>query len=123
MRIGTMDFAAPLVLLLLLVLPLWWFIRSRRSPSAIVFSRVGALTVGPRAGRMVTRMLFVLRNVLIIALIIALARPRSGLSSQNVMNEGIDIVMTIDVSSSMLAQDFLPYNRLEVAKSTVKQFV
>jgi Ca-activated chloride channel family protein len=65
----------------------------------------------------------VLRNVLLLGLIVAAARPRTGLRAYSLTTEGIDIVMTIDVSSSMLAQDFLPLNRLEVAKQTVTQFV
>jgi Ca-activated chloride channel family protein len=123
MRITSVDFAAPAMLLLAALLPLWWVLRSRRRPDAIVFSRTAMLATGPRTGRFVARLLFILRNLVLLALIVALARPRSGLRSHNVSSEGIDIAMTIDVSSSMLAQDFLPLNRLEVAKETVKQFV
>lgn len=120
---GSVDFASPAFLLLLLFLPAWWVLRARRQPGAVVFSRTAALATGPRAGRLISRTLFVLRNLLIVALVVALARPRSGVRSHNVTSEGIDIAITIDVSSSMLAQDFLPLNRLEVAKETVKQFV
>ena len=123
MRIGSVDFAAPVMLLFALLLPLWWIMRARRKPGAVVFSRTATLATGPRTGRLVARTLFVLRNLLILALIVALARPRSGVRSHNVSTEGIDIAITLDVSSSMLAQDFLPLNRLEVAKQTVKQFV
>ena len=54
--------------------------------------------------------------------IIALARPQTYLEQQNILSEGIDIVLTIDVSGSMMAADFSP-NRLEAAKEKAKQFV
>jgi Ca-activated chloride channel family protein len=57
------------------------------------------------------------------ALIVALAGPRTGTSVVDFDAEGIAIVITMDISSSMLAEDFAPENRLEVARSTVKQFV
>jgi Ca-activated chloride channel family protein len=88
-----------------------------------VFSRVSALTKGPRAGRGVTRALFLLRNLVLLGLVVALARPRSGARAEDVSSEGINIVIAFDISSSMLAQDFQPQNRLEVARDKVKQFV
>jgi Ca-activated chloride channel homolog len=121
--LGTLEFATPWVLLLLLVLPIWWLWRRRRRPAAIVFSRAGALAKGPRAGRGTARMLFLLRNLLLAAVIIALARPRSRARTENVTSEGINIMIAFDISSSMLAQDFQPQNRLEVAKDKVKQFI
>ena len=122
-QLGALGFATPWVLLLLLLLPAWWLWRRRRRPPAIVFSRVAALAKGPKAGRGVARTLFTLRNLALVALILALARPRSGARAENVTSDGINIVLAIDISSSMLAQDFQPNNRLEVAKEKVKQFV
>jgi Ca-activated chloride channel family protein len=110
-------------LLLLLVLPLWWVWRRRRSEDAIVFSRTGVLARGPRAGQGIARAIFVLRNIVIASVIIALARPRSGAHVENISTSGINIVLSLDLSSSMLAQDFQPNNRLEVAKARAKQFV
>jgi Ca-activated chloride channel family protein len=55
-------------------------------------------------------------------LIMALARPQSSNSWQNVTTEGIDIVIALDISSSMLAMDFQP-NRLEAAKDVATQFI
>jgi Ca-activated chloride channel family protein len=114
---------SPWALLLLLVLPAWWIARRARRPSAIVFSRTDALAKLPRAGRGVAVALFVLRNLLIAGLIIALARPRTGSRAEPVTTEGINIVLVIDLSSSMLSEDFQPQNRLEVAKDKVKQFI
>ena len=120
---GSVQFASSWVLGLLLVLPVWWIIRRRRRPSAIVFSRVAVLASGPRAGRRTTLMLFVLRNLLLASTIVALSRPRAGAHAEDVTSEGINIVLAIDLSSSMLAQDFQPQNRLEVAKDVVKRFI
>ncbi len=119
-RIG---FASPWVLLLLLLLPLWWLWRRRRRPSAIVFSRVGALASAPRSGRWISRALFLLRNGALAVVIIAAARPRSAGRNEEVRSEGINIVIAFDISTSMLAQDFPPQNRLEAARERVSQFV
>ena len=121
--IGAIQFAQPWMLLLLLALPLWWWWRARHRPPAIVFSRVRVLAEGPRAGRATARAIFLLRNLLLAAVIVALARPRSGASAETVTSEGINVVLAVDLSSSMLAQDFQPQNRLEVAKDKLRQFV
>lgn len=117
------QFATPWALLLLLTLPVWWFVRARRRPPAITFSRTATLARGPQSGARVARILFVLQNVALAALITALARPRSRGHAENVTSQGINIVLVIDLSSSMLAEDFQPQNRLEVAKETVKRFI
>ena len=119
----SIQFASPWVLALLIVLPVWWIVRRRRRPPAIVFSRVGVLAAGPRAGSATTLLLFLLRNLLLASTIVALSRPRSGAHAEDVTSEGINIVLAIDLSSSMLAQDFQPQNRLEVAKDVVKRFI
>ncbi|MEX2153592.1 MAG: VWA domain-containing protein [Gemmatimonadaceae bacterium] len=121
--LGLIQFASAWALPLLLVLPMWWLWRRRRQRPAIVFSRVVALAKGPRAGRGITRTLFLLRNLVLLSGVIALARPRSGARAEDVTSEGINIVIAFDISSSMLAQDFQPQNRLEVARQKVKEFV
>ncbi len=118
-----LSFANPWVLLLLLVLPVWWVWRGRRKPAAIVFSRVGALSKAPRSGRWVSHAIFILRNLVIAATIVALARPRSAGQNEEIRSEGINIVIAFDISTSMLAQDFPPQNRLEAARERVSQFV
>jgi len=69
------------------------------------------------------RELFNPRAGLLASMIVALSRPRSGAHAEDVTSEGINIVLAIDLSSSMLAQDFQPQNRLEVAKDVVKRFI
>jgi len=123
MNIPHLEFGAPWVLLLLLFLPFWWAWRRRRRPAAIVFSRVSVLAAGPRAGRAIARSLVVARNLVLIGLIVALARPRSAGRAEQSTTEGINIVIAFDISSSMLAEDFQPQNRLEVAREKVKQFI
>ena len=117
------EFQSPQALLLLLILPVWWIWRRRRAEDAIVFSRTGVLALGPRAGQGVARTIFALRNLAIAAVIVAAARPRSGAHVESRTSSGINIVLSLDLSSSMLAQDFQPNNRLEVAKARAKQFV
>jgi Ca-activated chloride channel family protein len=117
------GFASPWWLLLLLLLPAWWLWRRRRRPSAIVFSRVGALVNAPGNARWIARALFVLRNGVLILLVVAAARPRSAGRNEEIRSEGINIVIAFDISTSMLAQDFPPQNRLEAARDRVSQFV
>ena len=123
MELPALDFASPWVLLLLLFIPCWWLWRRRRRPPAIVFSRADVLARGRRGGGLTRRALTTLRVLLIAGLIVALARPRSGAHTENVNSQGINIVIAIDLSSSMLSEDFQPQNRLEVAKDKVKQFI
>jgi Ca-activated chloride channel homolog len=117
------QFVTPLALVLLLVLPVWWWWRRRRVRAAIMFSRVGTLAALAGRSFQISRLLTGLRNILVVAAIVALARPRAGARAENVTSEGINIVIAIDLSSSMLSQDFQPSNRLEVAKETVKRFI
>jgi Ca-activated chloride channel family protein len=121
--LGSIQFASPWWLLLLLLLPVWWIVARRRAPAAIVFSRVAVLARGPRAGRGLARFLAVLRNLALASGIVALARPRAGAHAVTSTSEGINIVIAFDISSSMLAQDFQPQNRLEVARERIKSFV
>jgi len=123
MSLPHLEFGSPWVLALLLLLPAWWIWRRRRRPPAIVFSRVGVLASGPRAGRAIARALYAARNLALIGLVIALARPRSAGRAEQSTTEGINIIIAFDISSSMLAEDFQPQNRLEVAREKVKQFI
>jgi Ca-activated chloride channel family protein len=120
---GLFEFYTPEALWLLLLLPAWWLWRSLRRRDAIVFSRTAVLATGPRIGGWIPTAIFLLRNIALASFVVALARPRSGAHSETQTSEGINIVMAIDLSSSMLALDFRPANRIEVAKDKVKQFI
>jgi Ca-activated chloride channel family protein len=120
---GLFEFYTPEALWLLLLLPAWWIWRRLRRKDAIVFSRTSVLATGPRAGSWIPRAIFLLRNLALASFIVALARPRSGAHTETQTSDGINIVIAIDLSSSMLALDFRPYNRIQVAKDKVKQFI
>jgi Ca-activated chloride channel family protein len=120
---GLFEFYTPEALWLLLLLPAWWLWRRRRRKDAIVFSRTTVLAAGPATGSWIPKAIFLLRNIALAFLVVALARPRSGAHVETQTSEGINIVIAIDLSSSMLALDFRPNNRIQVAKDKVKQFI
>jgi Ca-activated chloride channel homolog len=64
-----------------------------------------------------------LRVLGVCLLILALARPQSQTASEEILSEGIDIILTLDVSGSMRALDFKPKNRLDIAKEVVSEFI
>lgn len=122
-RLASLDFGAPWWLLLLALPAVWLWWRRRRHPAAILFARVDVLARVPSAGRWAARMVVGARVLALAGGIVALARPRTGARMEQVTGDGISIVLAIDLSSSMLAEDFQPQNRLEVAKERVKQFI
>ena len=120
-----LEFGQPAALLLLLLVPIWsWYKRRRRTlRPAIPFSRFSALQKVPRVGKGAARYAPWLRTLAVCGLIVAVAQPRTGARTENVSREGIDIALAVDISSSMLAEDFQPHNRIEVAREEVKRFV
>jgi Ca-activated chloride channel family protein len=110
------------LLLLLLALVLWWWLRQRRNVPAARYSDV---TLPAEAGRRRWWVMLppALRGMALVALALAAAGPRLGGDTVEVRKEGIAIVITIDISSSMLAEDFAPSNRLEVAKRQAVGFI
>lgn len=122
-----MVFANPNYLyLLLLLIPLvaWYIYKLRKSQASLQVSSAEAFEApGASSWRVYLRHVpFVLRMVAIAVLIVVLARPQSTNSWQNSTTEGIDIVMAIDISTSMLAEDLKP-NRLEAAKDVAASFI
>ncbi|HEX2094627.1 MAG TPA: VWA domain-containing protein [Longimicrobiaceae bacterium] len=118
------EFVHPWALLLLLLVPayLLWLLRTR--PPALPLPRAGELTrLQPRGARWLSRFPEIARVLAFVCLAVALARPRTGASVVETTAEGIAIVVAMDISSSMLAEDFRPANRLEVAKRTTMRFV
>jgi Ca-activated chloride channel family protein len=67
--------------------------------------------------------LLLLRILALAGFILAMARPQSSSKEEEILTEGVDIILAMDVSSSMLAEDFKPNNRLEAAKSVAREFV
>lgn len=117
-----MTFARPLLLLLLLALPLWWWLRRRRVTPAAAYSDV-RLPASVSRRRWWIALPPALRALGITALVLAAAGLRVGGDTIETKQEGIAIVITIDISSSMLAEDFAPSNRLEVAKRQAVGFI
>ncbi len=118
--------ADPYYLLLLLVLPVlvyWYVARRRRKGSTIRYSDVRTLRrADPGRAGFYRHALFGLRLLALAALIVAFARPQAGVTGETVRTEGIDIVLALDLSSSMLAEDLEP-NRVEAAKQVAADFV
>lgn len=121
-RLG-LTFAAPWALSLLLPLLAWALWRRRRRPPALLHARAALLAEGPRRGRWTARALVALRLIALTGIVVAMARPRTGARTETLRGDGISIVIAMDISSSMLAEDFQPDNRLAVAKQTAKEFI
>jgi len=120
------TFAYPWVLYFLSIIPLmiaWYIFRGMKVQSSVTYSAINIFKDVPATLRERLRHIpFAVRLIAIGLLIIALARPQSFSSGENVTTEGIDIAMVLDISGSMLAEDFKP-NRLEAAKNVIDNFV
>jgi len=120
-------FANPEFLFLLLILPVmlfWYLRRSLRSRSTVRYSDIALIKeVGTSSRRRYRHLLFLLRLAALALMIIAFARPQAGSREEEMITEGIDIVLSMDISSSMLAEDFQPKNRLEAAKLVAADFI
>jgi Ca-activated chloride channel family protein len=126
MMLRNIEFANPeFFLLLLLIIPatVWYLTRRSRSRPEVLIPSTEALEGVPGSWRLrFYHSMFVLRMLAIAALSVALARPQTSSRSQDVTIEGIDIIICMDVSTSMLAEDFKP-NRLEAAKDVAAEFI
>ena len=119
-------FAHPQFFWLLLLLPLmilWHFFWDKKSKPSVTISSTVAFKRAKSLYNQLYHLLFLLRIIAVTLLIIALARPQTrSESAKTKITEGIDIVMAIDVSASMLSQDLKP-NRFEALKKVASQFV
>lgn len=123
-----MRFANPvfLIILLLLVPLVAWLELSRRRQrrAAIRFSDATSLEGINPSPRVKLRYLpKYLRYAALALVLLALARPQAGSKSEEISNQGIDIMLVLDTSSSMKAIDFKPSDRLEAAKKVAREFV
>ena len=111
-------------LFLLLPVAIGWYIWKRKEQTAeLKISHIKGFQVNPGILVKLKPLLFVLRLLALALLITALARPRLvDISTRTNTTRGIDIVMAIDVSASMLAKDLQP-NRLEATKEVASQFI
>lgn len=120
-----MRFAEPLYLLALIALPLW---------GALYFKKGRVISLRFSDIRLVTRLTafrtpvffvhlpFALRMLAVALVIVALARPQTGYREEEVISRGIDIMLTLDISSSMSASDLKP-SRISAAKDVLAEFI
>jgi Ca-activated chloride channel family protein len=122
-------FKDPVVLLAIFLLPLLvLFVLMRRNDSSFVFSSRELLEgIRPTLRQRLNRIPIFLRAIAVGLVLLALARPQSVLEGTKTVSEGVDIVLAIDTSTSMLAEDFRMgasrINRFEVVKEVVKDFI
>lgn len=124
------EISIPVVVIFVLciaviALMIFFTLRKRRLQSAsIKYSDLKIVRRSARTGRQKLRLVLTLLRVLAIALlVVAFARPQAGTENREVSTEGVDIMLALDVSGSMKAEDFKPHNRLYVAKEEIKKFV
>jgi len=102
---------------------IWYWRQNKRRSAAITYSNLELFEgLNKTLKERLRHLPFFLRLLALSLLIIALARPQSFSSGENVYTEGIDVAMLLDISGSMLAEDFKP-NRLEAAKGVIDEFV
>lgn len=121
-------FHSPLWFIALLIPVAVGLLWNRSKQAVIRFPSTEGLRETVRAGRPINLQLLRLLRVVVLVLIVAgLARPRQGLETNRIRAEGIDIILVVDVSTSMLAEDFTlngeRQNRLDVVKTVVKEFI
>ncbi|MCK0133173.1 VWA domain-containing protein [Arenibacter sp. S6351L] len=119
------SFANPQFFWLLLLLPvamLWYFFKRKEQTASLKMSSIKGFPKGSILPKLKPA-LFVMRLLALAAIIVAMARPQTeDISTRTKTTKGIDIVMAIDVSSSMLAKDLKPY-RLAALKKVAADFI
>ncbi len=111
--------------LLLVIIPMaaWYIFRQKRNTASIQVSSTASVFKAPKTIRHYLRhLIFVCQMIAIAFFVVVLARPQSSSNWENVTTEGIDIIIALDISSSMLARDFSP-DRLEAAKNVAMEFI
>lgn len=123
---GNIEFLNKEMFWLLLLLPLailWYVFKHKKQTAALKISSLKGFKVSNSILPKLKHSLFVFRLLALVLLITALARPRTvDVSTKTKTTQGIDIVMAIDVSGSMLAKDLIP-NRLEALKGVAAEFI
>ncbi|MFO8234377.1 MAG: VWA domain-containing protein [Bacteroidales bacterium] len=113
------------LVLLVLIIPvvIWYYKKNRKTEATLQVSTIKGLSAARSSLKYYLKyVLFGTRVLAIALLIVALARPQSSESWRDVTTEGIDIVLSLDISSSMLARDFDP-NRLQASKDIAIDFI
>ncbi|HKY32341.1 MAG TPA: VWA domain-containing protein [Candidatus Polarisedimenticolia bacterium] len=120
-------FATPWLLLGLLAVPaavLRYWLAHRRARRSVRLSDVGMLRgIRPSWAARSRHLAFALRMAALALLLAAFARPQAGSAHEEILTRGIDIMIALDNSTSMAAEDLTPDNRLAVAKKAVSRFI
>lgn len=119
------SFAYPAYFLLFALLPFitYWYIRkSKQVSGTVIVSSLQSFRNSGSWKRTFRHILFTCRLLALACLILGLARPQFKNEERLTNGEGIDIVLCLDISGSMLAQDFTP-NRMEAAKNVASEFI
>jgi Ca-activated chloride channel family protein len=119
------SFAYPEFFVLFLCIPVmiyWYLQKSRKGQGTLMISTVRGFEGSRSWKNLLLHLPFVLRILAVTSLIIAIARPQIRNDQELVNGQGIDIVLCLDISGSMLAQDFTP-NRMEAAKNVASEFI
>lgn len=120
------GFEYPFLLFLLIIIPIlivYQYLFDKKQYPAIRYSQITPFENSSKSWKVRLRQLpNYIRYLVLILLIIAIARPQSYLSRDEMNVEGVDIVVALDISGSMLAEDFKP-NRLEAAKDVAEDFM
>jgi len=110
-------------LVLLIPMIIWYILKDEKSHTSVQISSLRAFKVQPIGFKFILRhIVFGIRMLIVALLIIILARPQSTNNWEDSTTEGIDIVIALDISSSMLARDFKP-DRLEASKDVAVEFI
>lgn len=121
-----MSFSHPWVLLALVLPALWLFFRLRhrnRFEPQLAYADAEGLPTTRSLRSHARALLNPMRALTIALLIVSIARPLYGEREEIIVSEGIDIVLALDISGSMRAEDFQPDNRLHVAKQVAREFI
>lgn len=110
------------LLIIPVVYSIWYFFKRRNINSEILFSNLGSLNKTKTLKNRLRDLPQIFKILAICLLIIALARPQSSTNWEESTTEGIDIVLSMDISGSMLAEDLKP-NRLEASKDVAVDFI
>jgi len=122
---NSLEFADPYFLTLLILIPIILFWKKRKfGKSALIYSDVGTIKAGKSSLRQRLKpWMGWLQILILVLLIIGMARPRTRNSQSTITTEGIDIMMALDVSRSMLIEDMGNLNRMDAAKDVAEKFV
>lgn len=120
-----MEFKYPWLLLMLVLVPLALYMQKRRTRVRLPFPDLTSLKIKRSLSLRTTfyRFLPLLRALGLVLFIVALARPQTVSGEKEYQTDGVDIVLAMDISGSMLAEDFKPENRLAVAKQEGVRFI